>query len=78
MKAFGVRFDPSEKARKMLSDLYDENLAFLRNNLETLLKLSNELLSKESMSKAEIDRFFHLNPVHVSSETNDPTKKDAI
>lgn len=78
LKAFGARFDPSEKARKMLSDLYEENLSFLRNNIEVLLALSNELIEKESMSKAEIDRFFREHPVHVSSESDDSTMKDAI
>ena len=78
LKAFGARFDPSEKARKMLSDLYEENLSFLRNNIEVLLALSNELIEKESMFKAEIDRFFRENPVHVSSESDDSTMKDAI
>ena len=78
MKAFGARFDPSEKARKLLADLYDEDLAFLKNNVETLIRLSNELLSKESMTKSEIDRFFHENPVHVSSESEESTMKDAI
>ena len=78
IKAFGARFDPSEKARKMLSDLYDENLAFLRNNIKTLIKLSNALLAKESMGKAEIDRFFQLNPIQMSSESKEMTNKDAI
>ncbi len=78
LKAFGSRFDPSEKARKMLSDLYDEDLEFLRKNASVLVKLSNELLSKESMAKSEIDRFFRENPVHMSSESDDTTKKDAI
>ena len=78
MKAFGARFDPSEKARKMLSDLYEEDLTFLKNNIEVLIKLSNELIQSESMSKTEIDRFFRENPVHVSSESNNSTMKDAI
>ena len=62
----------------MLSDLYDENLAFLRNNIKTLIKLSNALLAKESMGKAEIDRFFQLNPIQMSSESKEMTNKDAI
>lgn len=78
MKAFGARFDPSEKARKMLSDLYEENLIFLKNNVEVLMKLSNELLSKESMGKPEIDLFFRENPIRLSSESADSAIKDAI
>ena len=78
IKTFGARHDPSEKARKLLSDLYDENLVFLQNNLKTLIALSNALLAKESMQKAEIDRFFALNPICVSNETEDSTKQDAI
>lgn len=78
MKAFGARFDPSEKARAMLSELYNENLSFLSQNLETLIKLSNELLAKESMDKSEIDRFFALHPVSVSKESADSAKEDAV
>ncbi len=77
-RAFGGRGDLSERARGILSSLYDEAVIFLSQNTETLTRLASELLLRESMHKNEIDRFFENNPLHVSNETDDLTKEDCI
>ena len=78
VRAFGGRGDLSEKSRGILSSLYDEALAFLSQNTETLTRLASELILKESMGKIEIDRFFENNPLHVSNESDHSTKEDAV
>ncbi|MBQ6715102.1 MAG: AAA family ATPase [Clostridia bacterium] len=78
VKAFGGRYEISERARRILSDLYNEALSFLTENKEALTCLASELLLNESMSKSEIDCFFKRHPLHVSNENKDSTKVDAI
>lgn len=76
LKAFGARSDTPDRARTLLTDLYEEAVSFLTENRETLLSLANELLSKETLSKDEIDRFFRENPVRVSTKSAETTKED--